>query len=67
VQDAFLKAWTFRQRLTCPLHAYRFMRMNITWDCYDHLRHHVVKDRKRLVYTDTPEYYEHIGYWEPGT
>lgn len=38
VQDAFLKCWRFRDRLTSLLHAYRFMRMNVSWDCYDYYK-----------------------------
>jgi len=63
VQDAFLKAWKFRARLTHAPHAYRFMRLNVSWDCYDHLRQ-VINQRQHLVYTDTPEYYERAGNWE---
>jgi RNA polymerase sigma factor (sigma-70 family) len=45
VQDAFLKAWTFRHRLNSYMHAYRFMRMNVKWDCYDYYK----KPEYRLV------------------
>lgn len=38
VQDAFLKAWSFRERLTSGRHAYCFMRMNVKWACYDYYK-----------------------------
>ena len=38
VQDALLKAWDFRQRMTCLQHTFRFMCMNIKWACYDYYR-----------------------------
>jgi RNA polymerase sigma factor (sigma-70 family) len=38
VQDALLKAWNFRQRMTCLQHTFRFMCMNVKWACYDYYR-----------------------------
>lgn len=38
VQDALLKAWDFRQKMTCLQHTFRFMCMNVKWACYDHYR-----------------------------
>jgi RNA polymerase sigma factor (sigma-70 family) len=38
VQDAFLKAWDFRQRMTCLQHTFRFMCLNVKWACYDYYR-----------------------------
>jgi RNA polymerase sigma factor (sigma-70 family) len=38
VQDALLKAWDYRERMTCLQHTFRFMCMNIKWACYDYYR-----------------------------
>lgn len=38
VQDALLKAWDFRERMTCLQHTFRFMCMNVKWACYDYYR-----------------------------
>ena len=64
VQEAFLKAWAFRERLLHPRHVYCFMRLNIKWDCCDHLER-IIKTRRHTVTIDHPEYYEHSGHWEP--
>ena len=53
VNDAFLKAWSFRQRLTSSMHAYRFMRMNVKWDCYDYYRR---PEYRQVVYPDRDDY-----------
>ncbi len=56
IQEAFLKAWNFRERLTSALHTYRFLRLNVTWKCYDYYRQ---PDRRnsRIIYTDNLDYY----------
>jgi RNA polymerase sigma factor (sigma-70 family) len=38
VQDALLKAWDFRERMTCLQHTFRFLCMNVKWACYDYYR-----------------------------
>jgi RNA polymerase sigma factor (sigma-70 family) len=53
VNDAFLKAWSFRQSLTSSMHAYRFMRMNVKWDCYDYYRR---PENRQVVYPDRDDY-----------
>jgi len=65
VQEIFLKAWQFRRRLTDALHAYRFMRLNLRWNCYDYLNDHVAKTRKYITYTDNPEQYASAGDGQP--
>ena len=40
------------------------MRLNIKWDCCDHLNR-TIKSRRHLIYIEHPEYYEHSGHWEP--
>jgi len=59
IQEAFLKAWTFRQRLTSVLHAYRFLRLNVTWKCYNYYRD---PDRQHhhIIYTDNIDGYAGI-------
>ena len=57
VNDAFLKAWSFRQKLTSSMHAYRFMRMNVKWDCYDYYK----KPENRLVVYSEYETYPDAG------
>jgi len=57
VQDAFLKVWLFRDRLKSYLHAYRFMRMNVKWDCYDYYK----KPENRLVVYAEYEAYPAVG------
>lgn len=56
IQEAFLKAWNFRERLTNALHTYRFLRLNVTWKCYNYYRQ---PDRlhRRIVYTDNMDYF----------
>lgn len=49
VQDTFLKAWSFRERITSALHAYRFMRMNVKWGCYDYYHR---PEYRQVAYTD---------------
>lgn len=51
IQEAFLKVWEFRQRLTSPLHTYRFLRLNVTWKCYDYYRQ-PNKLQYHIIYTD---------------
>jgi RNA polymerase sigma factor (sigma-70 family) len=61
IQEAFLKAWNFRERLTSVLHTYRFLRLNVTWKCYNHYRspdrHH-----RHIIYTDNVDSYADISY-----
>lgn len=61
IQEAFLKAWNFRERLTSVLHTYRFLRLNVTWKCYNYYRE---PDRlhRRIVYTDNIDGYANNFY-----
>jgi RNA polymerase sigma factor (sigma-70 family) len=56
IQEAFLKAWNFRERLNDALHTYRFLRLNVTWKCYNYYRQ---PDRlhRRIIYTDNIDCY----------
>jgi RNA polymerase sigma factor (sigma-70 family) len=56
IQEAFLKAWNFRERLTSVLHTYRFLRLNVTWKCYNYYRQ-PDKRNHRIIYTDNIETY----------
>lgn len=53
IQDAFLKAWRFRERFTGGRHIYCFIRLNIKWACYDYYR----RPEKRWL-----EYSEYVDY-----
>ena len=57
VQEAFLKAWAFRARMTSLLHTFRFMRMNVTWSCYDYYRQPDTKLHRSFIYSDSIENY----------
>lgn len=61
IQEAFLKAWHFRERLTSILHTYRFLRLNVTWKCYNYYRQ---PDRlhRRIIYTDNIDSYADACY-----
>lgn len=53
VQDALLKAWDYRERMTCLQHTFRFMCMNIKWACYDHYRQ---PGFRQVIYVDHDTY-----------
>lgn len=58
IQEAFLKAWNFRERMTSTLHVYRFIRLNITWGCYGYFRQASYKRHYgSVIYTDDIDYY----------
>ena len=58
IQEAFLKAWNFRERMTSTLHVYRFIRLNITWGCYGYFRQATYKRHYgSVIYTDDIDYY----------
>lgn len=60
IQEAFLKAWNFRHRLTSVLHTYRFLRLNVTWRCYDYYNNH---DRHlHIVYSNNIDSYPDVFY-----
>jgi RNA polymerase sigma factor (sigma-70 family) len=61
IQEAFLKAWNFRERLTSVLHTYRFLRLNVTWKCYNYYRE-PGRLHNRILYTDNIESYADIFY-----
>src|SRR5215213_610902 len=56
IQEAFLKAWSFRERMTSVLHTYRFLRLNVTWKCFDYYRH-PNQLHQRIIYTDNIDNY----------
>lgn len=58
IQEAFLKAWGFRERLTSVLHTYRFLRLNVTWKCYNYYR----QPNRRIIYTDSLDNYTDAFY-----
>ena len=56
IQEAFLKAWNFRERMASVLHTYRFLRLNVTWKCYDYYRQ-PNQFHQRIIYTDNIDNY----------
>lgn len=66
IQEAFLKAWNFRERLTSVLHTYRFLRLNVTWKCYNYYRE-PGRLHNRILYTDNIESYADIFYQQENT
>jgi RNA polymerase sigma factor (sigma-70 family) len=56
IQEAFLKAWSFRERMTSMLHTYRFLRLNVSWKCYNYYRH-PNQLHQRIIYTDNIDNY----------
>ena len=55
VQEAFLRAWQFRERMTSMLHLFRFIRLCTRWGCYDYFRQPVNRFYRQLIH---PEYLE---------
>lgn len=56
IQEAFLKTWNFRERLTSVLHTYRFLRLNVTWKCYNYYRS-PDRQHRHIIYTDNVDSY----------
>ena len=52
VQEAFLRAWQCRQRMTSMLHLLRFIRLCTRWGCYDHFRQPATRFGRRLLHAD---------------
>jgi RNA polymerase sigma factor (sigma-70 family) len=63
IQEAFLKAWNFRERMASVLHTYRFLRLNVTWKCYDYYRH-PNQLHQRIIYTDNIDNYTKGCYFD---
>jgi RNA polymerase sigma factor (sigma-70 family) len=61
IQEAFLKTWNFRERLTSALHTYRFLRLNVTWKCYNYYRE-PGRPHNCTLYTDNLESYADMFY-----
>lgn len=55
VQEAFLRAWQFRARMTSMLHLFRFIRLCTRWGCYDYFRQPSNRFYRQLIH---PEYFE---------
>jgi len=55
VQEALLKAWNFRERMTSLQHTFRFMCMNVKWACYDHYRHPAYRQVIYLAHDTYPD------------
>lgn len=62
IQEAFLKVWKFRERMTSMMHAYRFLRLNLTWRCYTHYRRSKSDRYRYISYSDNLDCYSHCYY-----
>jgi len=56
IQDAFLKAWTLRQRIESPKHLYCFLRLVTRWGCLDWYK----RPENKLIYANNPPLSESI-------
>lgn len=52
VQEAFLKAWTFRERLTSLDHTRRFLKLTVRWECMHYYRNSKSKFYRSLIRLD---------------
>jgi RNA polymerase sigma factor (sigma-70 family) len=52
VQEAFLKAWTFRERLTSLDHTRRFLKLTVRWECMQYYRNSKSKFYRSLIRLD---------------
>lgn len=59
LQDAFLRAWDFRTRMTSMLHLFRFIRLCVQWGCFEYLRKKVNKFHHSFTHL---EYLENSHY-----
>ncbi|MRG45486.1 sigma-70 family RNA polymerase sigma factor [Chitinophaga sp. SYP-B3965] len=55
IQEAFLKAWYLRERLSDTLHLFRFVRLCIRWSCSAHFASKSSRFTSRLIYLDYAE------------
>lgn len=52
LQEAFLRAWDFRTRMTSMLHLFRFIRLCVRWGCFEYLRKKVNKFHRSFTLLD---------------
>lgn len=52
VQEAFLKAWTFRERLTSLDHTKRFLKLTVRWECMHYYRNSKSRFYRSLIRLD---------------
>jgi len=52
LQEAFLRAWDFRTRMTSMLHLFRFIRLCVRWGCYEYLRKKVSKFHRSFMHLE---------------
>lgn len=64
IQEAFLKAWNLRHRLTGIGHTYRFIRLNVTWKCYEYYRKPGNLFHKKIILTDFIEGATRPSHWQ---
>ncbi|WP_126247857.1 sigma-70 family RNA polymerase sigma factor [Chitinophaga pollutisoli] len=65
LQEAFLKAWYLRERITSALHLLRFLRLCVRWECSAYFASAVGKFSRRVSYIDYAENTFHASVsWE---
>lgn len=52
VQEAFLKAWNQRERMTSMLHIFRFLRLVVRWECYAYFRSSLSRYNKMVTFVE---------------
>jgi RNA polymerase sigma factor (sigma-70 family) len=57
IQEAFLKTWQLRGRLTSLPHTYRFIRLNVTWGCYSYYRRAGTRLGRQVILTDNIDFF----------
>lgn len=61
-QEAFLRAWQFRDRMTSMLHLFRFIRLCTRWGCYNYFRQPVNRFYRQLIRPDYLEDFKGAAY-----
>lgn len=52
LQEAFLRTWDFRTRMTSMLHLFRFIRLCVRWGCYEYLRKKISKFHRSFMHLE---------------
>ncbi|PZR16549.1 MAG: hypothetical protein DI539_17630 [Flavobacterium psychrophilum] len=63
VQEAFLRAWQFRERMTSMLHLFRFIRLCTRWGCYDYFRQPANRFYRQLIHPEHLEDFKAVAYY----
>lgn len=57
-QEAFLKLWAFRERMTSMDHVVRFLKLTMRWECMAYYRNHMETLYRKAVRMDWVEWIE---------